>query len=90
MVMAHVDFHLLVEAVVHDQTVSHSDTMRLHGMAGVVGVVSDIRVIEVGDFLWLCTVGSARRVQRRTILGRVGHGSVSMLAGGYTVECGVE
>ena len=77
--MAYVNFHLLVEAVVHDKTVSHSDTVRLHGMAGIVGVVSDIRVVEVGDFLWLSIIGSARRVQRRTILGRVGHGSGSRL-----------
>jgi hypothetical protein len=75
MVMAHVDFHLFVKAVVHDKTVGHSDTVRLHGMASVVGIVSDIRVVEVGDFLWLSTIGGARRVQRRTILGRVGHGS---------------
>jgi hypothetical protein len=88
--MAHVNFHLLVEAVVHDETVSHSDTMRLHWMAGIVGVVSDIRVIEVGDFLGLSTIGSARRVQRRTILGRVGHGCGSMLAKEYLFGRGFE
>jgi hypothetical protein len=81
MMMAYVNFHLFVQAVVHNKTVGHSDTVRLHGMASIVGVVSDIRVVEVGDFLWLSTIGGARRVQRRTILGRVGHGSGSILDG---------
>ena len=79
MVMAHVNFHLFVQAIIHNQTVGHSNTVRLHGMTSIVGVISDIRVVEVCDFLWLSTIGSARRVQRRTILGRIGHGFVLVL-----------
>jgi len=47
----HVDLHLLVQAIVHDQAVGHSNAVWLHGMSRDIGVVSDIRVIEVSDFL---------------------------------------
>lgn len=67
---AHVDFHFLVQAIVHDQAVSHSYTMWLHGMTSIVGVVSNIRVVKVGDFLWL----------RRAIQVRLVQGSVNTVA----------
>lgn len=41
---AYVDFHLLVEAIVHDETVGHAYPVRLHGMARNVGVVSASKV----------------------------------------------
>lgn len=71
----HIDFHLLVEAVVHDQTVGHPYAMRLHGMAGIVGVVSDIRVIKVCDLFVLATIG-AWRVEGRIAHTARGHGAV--------------
>lgn len=49
----HVDFHLGVQSIIHDQAVGHAYAVRLHGMAGHIGVVADIRVVEVRDFLWL-------------------------------------
>jgi hypothetical protein len=48
-----VDLQVLVETVVHDEGVRHTNTVWLHGVASVVGIVADIAVVEVGDFLWL-------------------------------------
>mmetsp|Transcript_21755 Transcript_21755/g.64501 ORF Transcript_21755/g.64501 Transcript_21755/m.64501 type:complete len:428 (+) Transcript_21755:163-1446(+) len=42
-----VDLHLLVEAIVEQQVVSHANTMRLHGMALAIVVVANVRVVEV-------------------------------------------
>lgn len=47
----YVDLHLLVDAIVHDQTVGQPNAMGLHGMAGNVGKVADVRVVEIGDLL---------------------------------------
>ena len=44
-----VDLHLLVDAIVHDETVGQSYAMRLHGMASDVGEVANVRVVEVGN-----------------------------------------
>lgn len=48
-----VDLQVLVETVVHDEGVSHADTVRLHRVAGVVGVVSDVTIVEIGHLLRL-------------------------------------
>jgi hypothetical protein len=48
-----VDFQVLVEAVVHDERVSHADAMGLHWVASVVGVVSDVTIVEIGHLLRL-------------------------------------
>lgn len=45
----HVNLHLLVQAIVHDQTVGHPYTMRLHRMTRNVGIVSHVRIIKVGN-----------------------------------------
>lgn len=42
-----IDLHLLVDAIVHDQTVGQSYTMGLHRVTSNIGEVSDIRVVEV-------------------------------------------
>ena len=47
----HVNFHTLVEVVLHNKTVRQADTMRLHGMARNVGIVSNVGVVEVRDLL---------------------------------------
>lgn len=49
--VSYVDFHLLVEAIIHDQTVSHSYPMRLHGMSSYIGIIAHIRVVEISDFV---------------------------------------
>jgi len=48
-----VDFEVLVETVVHDEGVSHADTVWLHWVACVIGVVANIAIVEVCDFLGL-------------------------------------
>ena len=50
--------HLVVQAIVDDEGVSHSDAMRFHGVSLAIVVVADSRVIEVGHYpllsLWPC------------------------------------
>ena len=69
-----VDLQVLVETVVHDQRVSHANTVRLHGVSSVVGVVSDVTIVEIGHLLRLRGSGvnaDTRCIQRRE---RVRHG----------------
>lgn len=47
--LPYIDFHLLVDTIVHDQAMRQPNTMRLHGMASNVGIIANIRVVEVGD-----------------------------------------
>lgn len=49
----HVNLHLRIQAIVHNQAVGHSYAMRLHGMAGNICIVANIRIVEVGDLLGL-------------------------------------
>jgi pyoverdine/dityrosine biosynthesis protein Dit1 len=46
---SYIDFHLLVDTVVHDQAVRQAYAMRLHRMTGDICVVSNIGVVEVCD-----------------------------------------
>jgi hypothetical protein len=46
-----VDLHLLINAVVHDQTVGETYSVRFHRMAGDIGEVANVGVVEVGDLL---------------------------------------
>lgn len=39
---------MLVKAVVHDQAVSHPNAVWLHGMSSDVGIITHIRIVEVG------------------------------------------
>jgi hypothetical protein len=48
-----VDFEVLVEAVVHDEGVCHTDAVWLHWVACVIGVVANVAVVEVCDLLGL-------------------------------------
>lgn len=48
-VPTYVDLHFVINAIVHDQTMSQPDSVRLHGMSSHVGIVADIRVVEVGN-----------------------------------------
>lgn len=40
-------FHVLVEIVVQEQAVGHSDTMGLHRVARPVVVVADVGIVEI-------------------------------------------
>lgn len=44
-----IDFHFLVEPIVHYERVGHSYTMGLHWVAGSVCVVSYIGIVEISD-----------------------------------------
>ena len=50
--------HLVVQAIVDDKGVSHSDAMRFHGVALTVVVVANIRVVEVGNHALLSLTSS--------------------------------
>jgi hypothetical protein len=66
----YVNFHLLINSIVHDQAMRQPDSVRLHGMASNVGIVPHIRIIEVGNPL----LGTGA-IQRRRVNGRErGHG----------------
>lgn len=45
----YIDLHLVVEAIVHDETVAHADAMRLHRMSRAIVVVANVLVVEVSD-----------------------------------------
>lgn len=47
----YVDLEVFVDVVVHDEAVCQADTVRLHGMASDIGIVANVRVVEVGDLL---------------------------------------
>jgi hypothetical protein len=49
----HIDFHALVQAIMHDQTVSQSDSERLHRMPELISVVANSAVIEICYLLLL-------------------------------------
>jgi len=42
-----------IDIVVHDQTVGEPDPVRLHRMASNVGIVSNVRIVKVGNLLLL-------------------------------------
>jgi hypothetical protein len=46
-----VNLHLLVHPIVHDQAMREPDSMRLHRMTSHIGIVADVRVVEVCDSL---------------------------------------
>lgn len=46
---------MLVEIVIHDETVGHPNSVRLHGMPCDVRIVANICIVEVGHPL-VCTV----------------------------------
>lgn len=61
---AHIYFHFLIQAIVHDETVSHPDAVRLHGMSSDIGVISNIRVVEVSNLLLIHDSVHAQRIDR--------------------------
>jgi hypothetical protein len=74
----HIDFHPLINAIVHNQAVRQPDSMRLHRMACNIGIVTDVGVIKVSNF-WFVTGSefSWVRVERRERRHGDGNGVVS-------------
>jgi hypothetical protein len=70
----YIDFHLLVAAVVHNQAVGNPNSMGFHGMAGDVGVIAHIGIVEVCDPLGSRGAGAIRAVVQG--LANLGHGGV--------------
>lgn len=63
----YIDFHLGIYSIVHNQAVRQPDSVRLHRMASNVGIIPDIRVVEVGNPLLATGI-----IHRRRINGREG------------------
>jgi hypothetical protein len=55
----YIDLEELVYIIVHDQAVRQTDSVRLHRVASHVGIVADVRVVEVGDSL-LCGINDIK------------------------------
>jgi hypothetical protein len=47
----HINLHFLINSIVHDQAMRQSYSVRLHRMARNVGIISNIRVVEICDSL---------------------------------------
>lgn len=47
MEITYIYLHVLVQPIIHDQAMCHSNAVRLHGMAGDIGVVAHVGVVEV-------------------------------------------
>ena len=45
----HIDFHMPVKIVMHDEVVGKANAVGLHGMADRIGIITYIVVIEVRD-----------------------------------------
>jgi hypothetical protein len=43
----HINLHLLVDAIVHDQAMRQPNSMRFHGMPGDISIISNIGIVEV-------------------------------------------
>lgn len=85
---SHVYLHLLVQSIVHNQAVRHAYPVRLHRVTRYVGIVSNIRVVEVSDLL----VGSADAIRER-FNGhpwRLNDASRASFRGGLSVGLSVE
>ena len=57
-------FHMLVQTIVHDQAVGHSNAVRFHGVAGNIGIIAHIRIVEIGSGFRAVSV-QHRLVERR-------------------------
>ena len=58
--MTYIDFHVFVQAIVHDEAVSKPNPVRLHWVTSCVGIISYIGVVKVGNTLLV-----AARVDKR-------------------------
>lgn len=59
-IQTHVNFHFLVQAIIHHQAVSHPNPMGLHGVASNIGIVADIGIVKICNALLLGAVIAQR------------------------------
>ena len=45
--LAYIDFHLLIQAIIHNQTMSHPNPVRFHGMPCNIGIIAHVRIVKV-------------------------------------------
>ena len=52
--VTHIDLQKFVDIVIHDQAVRQPDAVWLHWVASHVGIVTDVRVVKVGNAFLVC------------------------------------
>lgn len=62
----HINLHLFVKAIVHNQAMRHSNSMGFHRMACNIGIVAHVGIVEVCNQFLIVTV------QKRRIKGGKG------------------
>lgn len=60
----YINLHFLIHAIVHDQAMRQAYAMRLHRMARDIGVVANIRVVEIGHPVLLAGIVEHERIKR--------------------------
>ena len=55
----YINFHVLIETIIHDKAVRHSYTVRFHGVTSNIGIIAHIGIVEVG-----CRFGSIATQER--------------------------
>lgn len=53
----YINFHFLVKAIVHDQTMGHTNPVGLHWMPSDVGIVAHVRVVKICYTFLMITIG---------------------------------
>lgn len=61
--MTYVNLHVFIQPIVHNKAVSKPNSMGFHWMTRSVGIVANIRVVEVCNAL-LVTAGMDKRIHR--------------------------
>jgi hypothetical protein len=74
--ITYVDLHLLVEVVLHDETVRQTNTMRLHGVTSHIGIVSNVGIVEIGHLLGRGPIEGRRAECRGVRVAHIGRSSV--------------
>jgi len=73
----HVDFHVFVHPIVHDQGMCKPDSMRFHRMSSGISIVANIRVVKVCN-TFLVRGSHHEGVNWGTDVRHIGHSRQSM------------
>jgi hypothetical protein len=50
-IWTHIYLHFGIKTVVHNKTMRHSYSVRLHRMPSNISIIANIRIVEIGHFL---------------------------------------
>ena len=57
----YIDFHVLIETIVHDQTMCQANSVRLHRMSCDICVIADVGVVEISHAFLIARI-QVRRI----------------------------